>query len=560
MRRSYLRMCALATVVAVMAVACGDNKSSTGGTATTSGAGTTAAGPATTTAPVKGGTLTVGTYSEAPGVDPILTSGAGTTYGMEAEAVYDHLILWDPTAKKYVPRLAESYSANADFTEWTLKIRPNVKFADGTAFDADAVKFNFDRQKTSNAILKGPLTAMKDVTVVDPLTVKVTLTDPWSGFIGVLANSLGMIASPTAVKAGGTGFATNPVNAGAGPFQFSSLKPKEALSLKRNPTYWNGDVYLDELKFVFLPGAQATYDALKTGTIDVAFLREAAVVDQAKKTGLDGVSTVETLGEMILINAGVEVTCTGGKPEPACTGQPDNSKVATKTPGSSKTVRQAIQLAIDLPTIDQRANAGTGIVASSIFDTSFPWNPNVMEPKQDIEQAKKLVQQAKAAGWDGKIRLSCNNTPARIGTALSVEAMLTTVGIEVDTSRANQDVNQVIGDVITNKNFDLACWGLATPPDDWAFVQLDSIFRSTSGSNRTGYKSTAMDAALDEAKKAPTDAAKTAAYKKIADLIVADAVTVPIAHAEERLTWSAKVHGPIATSFTTADFSKTFKK
>src|SRR5205814_9882034 len=85
MRRNYLRTCALATVVAVMAVACGDNKSSTGGTATTSGAGTTAAGPATTTAPVKGGTLTVGTYSEAPGVDPILTSGAGTTYGMEAE-------------------------------------------------------------------------------------------------------------------------------------------------------------------------------------------------------------------------------------------------------------------------------------------------------------------------------------------------------------------------------------------------------------------------------------------------------------------------------------------
>ena len=172
----------------------------------------------------------------------------------------------------------------------------------------------------------------------------------------------------------------------------------------------------------------------------------------------------------------------------------------------------------------------------------------------------KLVQEAKAEGWDGKIRLSCNNTPQRQGTALSVQAMLSTVGIDLDMSRANQDVNQVIGDVITNKNFDIACWGLATTPDDWAFVQLDSLWRSTSGSNRTGYKSAAMDAALDEAKKASTDAAKTAAYKKIGDLVVADAVTVPISHAEERLTWSAKVHGPIATSFTTADFSKTFKK
>jgi peptide/nickel transport system substrate-binding protein len=118
----------------------------------------------------------------------------------------------------------------------------------------------------------------------------------------------------------------------------------------------------------------------------------------------------------------------------------------------------------------------------------------------------------------------------------------------------------VIADVITNKNFDLACWGAATTPDDYGFVQLDSLFRSTSGSNRTGYKNPAMDAALDEAKKAATDDAKKAAYKKIGDLVVADAVTIPVAHAEERLTWSAKVHGPIATSFTTADFSKTFKK
>ena len=181
-------------------------------------------------------------------------------------------------------------------------------------------------------------------------------------------------------------------------------------------------------------------------------------------------------------------------------------------------------------------------------------------PKTNLEQARKLVTEAKAEGWNGRIRLACTNTPQRQATSLTIQTALTAVGIEVDTTRANMDVNQVIADVITNKNYDLACWGAATTPDDYGYVQLESLFRSTSGSNRTGYKSAAMDAALDEAKKAGTDAAKTAAFKKIGDLIVGDAVTAPIAHAEERLTWSAKVQGPIPTAFTTANFAKTFKK
>jgi peptide/nickel transport system substrate-binding protein len=397
------------------------------------------------------------------------------------------------------------------------------------------------------------------VTVVDPVTVKVTLTDSWPGFIVMLANALGMIASPTAVKAGGAGFSANPVNAGAGPFQFSSFKPKEALSLKRNPNYWDGDVYLDELRFVFLGGAPATYDALRTGSIDVAFMREPKPVDAAKKAGFDGLSSVQSMGTVLLINGGVEVTCSAGKPEPLCTGQTDGTKIATKTPGSSKTVRQAVQLAIDASTVNERANEGKGIVATSIFAPSFPWNPSVAYPKQDIEQAKKLVQQAKTEGWDGKIRLSCGSAPDQQAIALTIQAMLTAVGITLDTSRTNVDTNSVIADVITNKNYDLACWGLAVPPDDWGYVQVDSLLRSTSAGNRTGYKNPAMDAALDEIKRASTDAAKAASYKKVAEFMVSDAVIVVLAHVEERLTWSAKVHGVITTSFTSGVFSKTFK-
>ena len=204
--RRVLRVAALAAVLSIAAAACGDSGDSNGATASSSTttlaqASSTAAAPTTVT-PVKGGTLTIGTYSEAPGLDPITTSGAGTTYGMEMASIYDRLIQYDPVSKQYKARLAESFTANADSSEWTLKVRQNIKFADGTAYDAEAVKFNIDRHKASNAVLRGPLTSISAVTVVDPLTVKVTLTGPWPGFVALLGSTLGMIVSPAAIKAG----------------------------------------------------------------------------------------------------------------------------------------------------------------------------------------------------------------------------------------------------------------------------------------------------------------------------------------------------------------------
>lgn len=559
MTNRFMRCVALLVALGLVAAACGDDGGD-GATPSDVTASTTTAAPATTLAPQKGGSVTMATFAETPGIDPILISGAGTTGGNENAAVFDRLIVWNPVKNIYEMRIAESVTNNTDFTEFTIKIRPNVKFGDGTAYDATAVKFNFDRQKTSNAILRGVLASMKDVTVVDTQTVKVTLTETWPGFMSMLANALGMIASPTAIQKLGKDFSILATGAGAGPFEVSSFKPKESLTLKRNPTYWGGDVYLDEVRFVNLGGAQASLDAVKTGTIDMAFLREASPVANAKAASLPGFSVVISLGEIILVNHGVEVTCAAGKPEPLCTGKADNTKIATTTPGSSKKVRQALLAAIDPAAVDQRANDGKGIVWTTVLDKSFPWNPSVDVPKPNVDNAKKLVQEAKAEGWDGKIRLECTNTPARKATSITLQTNLTAAGIQVDMSKAELDQNTVIADVITNKNYDLACWGIQLTPDDWAFTQADSFLRSTSGSNRTGYKSAAMDAALAEIKKAATDDAKKAAWKKLADLWVSDVVSVGLSAAEERTIWAAKVQGVAPASFSTVELTKAWIK
>jgi peptide/nickel transport system substrate-binding protein len=150
------------------------------------------------------------------------------------------------------------------------------------------------------------------MTVVDPLTLKFTLTDPWAGFPFVLSAAPGMVVSPAAITKLGTGLSLNPVGAGAGPFIIDSYKPKEAITLKKNPTYWDAPVYLDGLKFVVLTGGAATYDGFKAGTVQAAFLREAPVIAQTVGDKAANYSVENQLGTMVMINHGVSVTCAGG--------------------------------------------------------------------------------------------------------------------------------------------------------------------------------------------------------------------------------------------------------
>src|SRR5690606_30327687 len=101
--------------------------------------------------------------------------------------------------------------------------------------------------KSRTANLVTPIT---DYDVVDAHTVVFTLSFPWSGFPYALASAPGMIVSPTAIERLGDDLRTNPEGAGAGPFAFESFRPNEGVTLKRNPQYWGGEVYLDKLNFV----------------------------------------------------------------------------------------------------------------------------------------------------------------------------------------------------------------------------------------------------------------------------------------------------------------------
>ena len=559
------RALAFLAAAALVATACGDDG---GGDSQTTAPGT-ASGPTTTKAPVSGGTLIFGNFSEPASLDNAVSTGSGTTGGTEMAAIYDTLMRYDPDAGKYEGRTAESVTSSADFLEWTVKLKPNIKFTDGTPYDAEAVAFGLNRHRVGtslpasdcskyfvcprNSTSSGVYMALvKDIQVVDPVTLKITLNEPWSSFQYALSDEASMIPSktelarvctPTANINQCTAFSLKPV--GAGPFMVQSFVPKEGITMVKNPNYYGGTVYLDGFKSISIndQGGDKTYDGFKTGTFNSAYLRTPSTVVAAKDAKVPGFSEISHGGGLILLNMGVTVTCAGGKPESWCAGKPDGPTKSTPATQSLK-VRQAIQAAIDPKVIDQRANQGKGAPGSALLQDDFRWNPGVPAPKYDPDLAKKLVGEAKAEGWNGEVRMLYSNGQFAVDVALATQAMLEAVGMKaiVDTSK---DTTAQVVQVTTQRDFELSGWGTTITNDDGAAAALAQNLASTSTSNRVGYNNPAVDQALKDLRKAKDDTEKKAAYKIILENVYRDVPIYAWSKIEARIIWNEKVNGVI---------------
>ena len=155
-----------------------------------------------------------------------------------------------------VGRWVDRWEGSEDYKTWTFKLRPGVKFHDGTAFDAQALKFNFDRQKDPKNKCRCAfyIAFIKEVQAADPLTAVYVLTDPSVHLpkIMAFASSNNVMQSPTAMQGRGDDYNRNPV--GSGPFILKSWTAGDRMVLERNPGYWNaGRPYLDRVVLRPLP-------------------------------------------------------------------------------------------------------------------------------------------------------------------------------------------------------------------------------------------------------------------------------------------------------------------
>src|SRR6056297_1698740 len=188
--------------------------------------------------------LIVGQIAEPKALDPAAVTAVNDFRILMN--VYDGLVRYRDGTLEVEPALASDWEISEDGTEYTFTLREGVQFHDGSDFNAEAVKFNFERMLNEDHPYHdtGPFplafffSAIETVDAVDDLTVKFTLNAPYAPFLSNLAYPTGLIVSPAAVARHGAEFGRNP--SGTGAFTFAEWRSNEAVVVEANPDYWDG--------------------------------------------------------------------------------------------------------------------------------------------------------------------------------------------------------------------------------------------------------------------------------------------------------------------------------
>ncbi|WP_024793973.1 ABC transporter substrate-binding protein [Tomitella biformata] len=461
--------------------------------------------------PAKGGVLSFAGYAPVASLDPTVTHPAGSTGGTELAAVYDVLIKYDNDSHSFEPQLAKSIQASPDYLTWTLELREGVRFSDGTAFDADAVVSSIDRYNERGGAYSALFKEMVQSTVAkDSTTVEFTLSQPWQNFPAILSYGHGMIVAPSALQ--GEDF--TPIGAGA--FTVESLQPAQELRLKARSDYWGGEPHLDGLRFVAIAGEQPKLDALRTGGLDMIYLREADTTSTAKGEfpGFLDITNMSILG---------------------------NINNAPGRPGSDVRVRQAMAYAIDPEVVNQRAWDGAGMAGSDMFGPQSVWHGDATGVKPDSTKAQDLLDQTKAEGFDGKITYLTVNTPDQQKVALAVQAQLNAVGFDTTIEYVSTATDMVVRTIV-DRDYDMT-WGAYDVSDIDPEIRLFNTLSSTRN-NTISLKSPEMDALLSEVLSAPDADAKRAAINQIQEFVNREQPFLTWASAGQVfIAWSENVHG-----------------
>jgi peptide/nickel transport system substrate-binding protein len=440
------------------------------------------------TAETIGGSVSMGVFSETGGLDPLMARGSGTAGGTEITAIFDTLTHYNPATGEFEPRVAETLESNDELTEWTLRLRPDVLYGNGDTLTAADVKASIERHLDPANVAQA-VSATENITemrVVDDRTLVFILNAPWGSFPALLSSRVGAVVNPRVLEQlGADAVNTLPEGGGVGPFEVVRFAPGEELVLRGRSDYWGGTVCLEELRFVFIPGANGTYDALRDDVLQVAFLRSPQVIAQAKADGYGGTSVIQNAGGLFMLNH------------------------APPAPPSDLTVRQALAAALDPARIDERAWNGQGLPGTAIIaDESTHFNDQ-QGPQADVERAAALVEEAKASGWDGTIEVLCFDDPVSEDICVAAMGMLELAGMNVTIQPTT--IPTLIERVLAERDFEMAIFGFNVPDSSpW-----ERLYGFLATGNAAGYSDSAMDAALDQLRAADDPAEEREALAEI---------------------------------------------
>ncbi len=472
------------------------------------------AGPAS--AQKQGGSITMGLELDIAGFDILKVGVFDTAALTAASALFDTLTTLDDKGVAQ-PKLALSWTHSEDFKTWTFKLRPGVKFTDGTPVDAAAVKANFDRQKdpANKCRCAFYISYIREAQAPDELTVVYNLNDPQVNFPALqsYANQNAAIQSPTAWKTKGDDYNRNPV--GSGPFVLKSWTAGDRLVLERNPDYWDKSrIYLNRIVLKPLPDAQSRFASLQSGEADIIWDDEADA-DNIQKAQKDPKLTVHTYA-----GSGAAVAAF-------------NTKVA---PFDDVRVRQALVMSIDRKKMSQALTNGLAKPASNPYgDGSWVKCKDDGALPYDIEKAKALI---KDYGKPVDFKAIFTATPRGRATGQILQQFWKQAG-------ANMEIEQIdqasFPPRAFMRQFQVIGWRIVdlADPD----IQMYANFKTGSPVALANYSNPELDALLERARVTADQAKRNEDYCAISRLINKEAIWYWIFQNTYYALSSAKVKG-----------------
>ena len=465
--------------------------------------------------PRKGGTLRVGFYIEAATMDPHYS---GSKIDRQVyHNIYEPLVTLD-VKLGIRPGLAESWT-QPDSRSYVFKLRRGVKFHDGTDFNAEAAKFNFERMKTApKSVRKGELASVEAVEVVDSHTIKLHMKKPDAALLATLTDRAGMMVSPKVIQERGAELERNAKGAGTGPFEFVEWVRDSHLVVKRNDSYWNkqGGPYLERIRYRPIPDDTVKLQSLQAGEIDVMDYvqpRDVAPARGDKKIVIVDVPSLAAFAYQVN---------------------------QTKPPFNVKALRQAVAYALDMEALVKGVWLGVGQASNGpIPPTSWAYDKTLAPIKRDLAKAKaKLAEGGKPGGFT--FTLATTNIPINVQEVEVMQAQLAEAGITAKIKLNDSATHLAEGNA---KSFEMAAYQWSGRPDPDGNIY--QFFRTTPGTslNWSGISNPQLDALLDKTREVSNQAERKKLYADLCRLLQDELPMIYTVHPIEPKAFSPKVAG-----------------
>ncbi|TFZ05023.1 glutathione ABC transporter substrate-binding protein [Ramlibacter rhizophilus] len=480
--------------------------------------------------PRTGGTLTYAAGSATQTLDPQFITDVTTFRGVGS--MYEALTKQDENGE-IGPGLALSWTVSPDKRTWTFKLRPGVTFHDGTPFNAQAVKFTFDRllNPATGSPRRSTLAMVESTEVVDDLTFRLTTKAPFAPLLAQLSAYNAYILSPTHVQKEGANFSKTA--SGTGPFKLQSWQPGEKLVVVRNDKYWGEKAKLDSVVYSVVPEDSARTLLLLSGQADV--ISELPYIMVKKLSSLDAVKVVRKPGYRT-IYLGMNLSM---------------------PPFNDIRVRQAVAHAVNKPALVQGMLNGIGTLGGSLESSVIDGTAKDLPPyPYDPVKAKKLLAEAgfpNGFSTDFMVTTGRYNMDRQVAEA--IQGQLAAVGIKANIQ--SPEFGAYLA-ALNGGKVPLFMSGKGSPTGDMDFTQA-LLNHSTGRMNYFKFKDPEVDRLIDQQRVAVDPKERQRLLTALQTKVYQEAPHITLYYEDQVSATRSNVHGVKVYVNEFIDFSKAWK-